>query len=482
MAKIIRPLAFLIGIGLIAVLAALLVSGVVALTVGLPAASYIYPGSPGTVALAVLNLFFVVGIPATMLILAIMRVFMRSNFRPRWRFGLWAFWLINVIGMFAIGSFTLSQFSHAAEPQKMGSEPLAINSDTLFVEMERSPAREALIQFGDNSCISGDQFYNGHIHLNFLRSKSGNFEIEQVTQSRGKSIREAEQLANNVDYQYRLEGNRLVLPSYFIIPKGEKWRGQFVELKIYVPDGKFVHRGHRTTRFTNYVQDNPDHRFSIWHSGDLWQMTPKGMISPEEIAKAQQHFDFSDFSKIRVEGNIEMRLRQGDKFNIDVTDGERLLDRLDISQSDDRLTLRSEANHRFGLDVTLPDLSELWVIDGREVEMRDFKLKKLRIVNEAEADIKIFADIDSLQAELTGQNELELRGNGFYLEAYLSDGAELDAGYFEVKNAKLEVQDRSGAKVSVADTIWRQPDGGKVDSRHQPVLLDLGGQALDEEQ
>lgn len=478
MRRALRPIAFLTGIALIAFLGVMLVSGVVGLTAGLPAAKFIYPHSPGTIAIAVVNFLFVIGIPVTMLILAIMRVFMRSNFKPRWQFGLWAFWFLNVVGAFAIGTFTVKQFSHATpSPISMGTLPAAIGSDTLFVDMGPSPARDAIFQFGDNTCISDGQLYNGHIHLNFKRSKTGEFAIELMVDSRGKSIKEAAELAGKVQYEYRLEGNRLVLPSYFVIPKGEKWRGQNVEVNIFVPDGKYVRRGNRTAHFTYHVDRDRDHRFEHWNNKYIWQMTPKGMVAPGLVEENRERYNFSDFSKIRTEGQVELRLRQGDEFKIKITDGGRSTDRLKISQSGERLTLRGEGGHRFSMDITMPELTELWLIESRDVEIRDFNLQKLRIVNEGRGDIDIFADIDSLSVELSQHNELDIRGKGNYLKAFLSENATLEAEHFEARNASIDMQPSTRAYVSVSDTLRQHVDGDerRLKLRGKPIILDLDG-------
>ena len=72
--------------------------------------------------------------------------------------------------------------------------------------------------------------------------------------------------------------------------------------------------------------------------------------------------------------------------------------------------------------------------------------KNLHIVNEGSAAIKVYANIDNLQVELTGDNELDVRGEGNYLNAILSDNAELDAEHFTVKKARVELVKRKLGK------------------------------------
>lgn len=490
MRKIIRPIIFLIGVSLIIALGGMLVAAVVSLTVGMPAINFIYPNSPGTVSLAIANAFFIIGIPLTMLIFAIMRVFMGSNYRPKWQFGLWAFWFINVIGAFAIGSFTVRQFSHSSSPQEMGRNAISLTSDTLFVEMERSPAHDAIIQFSDNTCISDGQLLTGHVNLNFFRSKTGFFEVEKVGHSRGKSIQEAVGLVEQIDFNYQVEGDRIILPSHFVVPEGTKWRGQGVDLNIYVPDGKFVKRDRRSSRFIHQVEMDEKNDFHTWKSGYLWQMTPAGMVAPELMKKTEQFFDHQGFSKIRVEGNINLRLKQGSDFNLKMVEGERHMDDVRISQNGDRLNLRTKNDHgpRMTFEVTVPTLEELWLISSRDVEVRDFNLEKLRLVNEGSGDLEVFADIDSLNVELSGRGEVSVRGNGTHLKGFVTDEARLEAEHFEVKNARVEVVERGRIDLAVSDSLRTnlELEDHSLKVRGNPVILNLDGErkgkeALEEE-
>ncbi|MEZ4956928.1 MAG: DUF2807 domain-containing protein [Saprospiraceae bacterium] len=66
------------------------------------------------------------------------------------------------------------------------------------------------------------------------------------------------------------------------------------------------------------------------------------------------------------------------------------------------------------MDITLPRLEELWIMQSDDVEIKDFKLDNLHIVNEGNGRINAFADIKNLDVQLTGNNEFDIRAKAIF--------------------------------------------------------------------
>ena len=445
--KIIKPLLSIIGILLLVALVLFWIAILVALFVGMPITQFIYPGSGMTAFLGTFNILTVIGIPLLMIALFIMRVFLKSNFRPKWQFGLWAFWFINLISLSLVAMMTAKDFQHGEE-KRVSEEAFSLPSDTLHVEMERSPFYNSWFRIGDEFIVSDEKLVARSIRVSFEKSSSGQLEIIQKNESRGVSLSEANQLAESIGYAYHLDGNRLILPSYFTIQKGEKWRGQHIHLNILVPEGMYVERnGHLSNRI-DWVRRDNDYKFPRYRQNNYtWRMGPKGMTAPGYDTDRKKEFNFSGFSKIRVDGRIELDIRQGNHFNVVLDETDRPHD-IEVNYTDGRLDLSTKGNPRetFHFNITMPRLEELWVVESKDIEIRDFKLQDMHIVNEGDGDINAFADIQNLNIHLTGNNELNLRGEGNYLSAILSDHSELDAEHFSVKKASMEVDNKSLAK------------------------------------
>lgn len=446
---------------------------VVGLFVGLPFANFAAPGSTLTTFLGTFNILFVLGIPLLMLALFISRVFLRSNFRPKWQFGLWAFWVINLLSLSMISMMTVKDFQHSNELGIM-DETYDINSDTLLVEMERSPYTDSWFNFGDEILISDNQLVARSIRVSFKKSPSNRLEIIQENEARGGSITESERLAAAIDYTCQLEGNKLILPSHFTVKRGDKWRAQEVRIQVLVPEGMYVDRNDEVSRKIYDVEEDREYKFPWYRqSSHLWQMGPNGMIAPEYVADYKKEFNISGFSKIRLEGDIKLRLKQGNHYKIVLNESDHQ-NEVDITQTDNRLNIYAsdKYNETYELEITLPHLEELWIMQSDDVEIKDFKLDNLHIVNEGNGRINAFADIKNLDVQLTGDNEFDIRGEGDFLNAILSDNAELDAEHFTVKKANVELDNGSLAKVSATDTLWRKAIDSEIISRRAPMMIE----------
>ncbi len=468
--KIIKPIAFVIGILLVAWLALIWLAAVGGLFWGLPFSSFLLPETPLLTTLGVINLLVFIGIPILMLILTVMRIFMRTNFKPRWSVGLWIFWWVNLMSLMFVGMSTAKEFSTGGT-SNIGGKILQPTTDTLFIELDKSQYDNVLFQIGDELSMSGDKLIDGDINLRIVKSDDSNFELIQTHHSRGRSIEETEKLANAIDYQYKMEGNRLILANNFIIPKGEKWRGQKVNFTLKVPVGKWIKVEHDAKRTLEDIQQDPEHGFPWWSEEYYWQMGPEGMVAPGYVQDHKKDYPFRDFNKIRVEGEIQLNIRQGNDYRVQL-DGEEISEEnLQFSLTGDRLSIVATASGSV-LDITLPRLDELWAIHSEQININDFNQAQLRIVNEGDAHIKAFVEVENLTIELTGSNSLDLRGKGKSLRAVLSEDADLDAEHFTVSTADVHVMNNSSAKISATDTL-RQivQDGSNLESKRNPVVI-----------
>jgi hypothetical protein len=365
---------------------------------------------------------------------------------------------------------TAKEFSTGGT-SNIGGKTLQPSPDTLFVEMDNSKYDNVLFQIGDELSMSGDKLIDGDINLRIVKADGANFELIQTHHSRGRSIEETEKLANAIDYQYRIEGNRLILPNNFIIPRGEKWRGQKVNLTLKVPVGKWVKVEDNAKRTLQDVQQDPEHGFPWWGEEYYWQMGQEGMVAPGYVQDHKKDYSFRDFNKIRVEGDIRLSIHQGNDFSVRQNGEEISGEELQISQVGDRLSIVASSSAG-ELAITLPRLDELWAINSGEIAINDFNQEQLRIVNEGEAGIKAFVEVENLSAELTGSNTLDLRGKGKNLRAVLSEDAHLDAEHFTVSTADVHAMNNSFAKISATDTL-RQivQEGSTLESKRNPVLI-----------
>ncbi len=462
--KVIRPIGFIIGVALVALLVLFWVFSVGGLFIGLPFGSFLLPGSSFITTLGVVNLLIFLGVPLLMLALGVMRLFMRTNFKPRWTAGLWLFWALNLVSLVFVGTKTMRQFAHGADVGLGANTANFAPTDTLFIDFEKNPYDDSFMRFGGDLYISDNKLISENIRVRVEKSESNKLEVFQSNYSRGEGMEEGQQLANKIAYQYRIEGNRLVLPRFFEIPKGEKWRGQRVNLTIKVPEGKWVQHGNEVNWDDLDLQVDEQYPFPYWESQYAWKMGPNGLFNPEyakeQADKEARDLTLSNFSKIKLEGNIRLNIRQAGEFSFKFTEGGDQNDKVDISQQGDQLFIstKQELDGVVVLEITTPNLTELYLVNSDDVALTDFDLASFRLVNEGEGNVKFKANVNNLDVQLSGDNELELSGNCNHLKAVLDNEARLDAEQFSVRVADITASNDSWVKISATDTLLQHFD------------------------
>ncbi|MEY3050707.1 MAG: hypothetical protein RLY31_492 [Bacteroidota bacterium] len=285
--KTIKPITFAVGLILVITLGITWIGLVAGTFVGSPFLSFILPGKPLLYALAIINILALVGIPLLMLILGVMRIFMRTHFKPKWVLGLWIFWGLNVMCISLLSSSVLRDFQTDATPPP-ASQKSFMDVDTLSIEMVDAYSDFLFLHFGDKLRMAGDNLLSSNVSVNIQRSDTNTFEIVQSNSSRGRNAADGAAAANAIQYNWRINGNRLLLDDAFTIPDGTPWRGQKVNLTVKIPENKWLAFDRRTKGFLGTLtldQDKPSPPRRDFYRY-TWQMGPYGLFTP----------DFSDSS------------------------------------------------------------------------------------------------------------------------------------------------------------------------------------------
>ncbi|MAT54367.1 MAG: hypothetical protein CMN32_07770 [Saprospirales bacterium] len=470
-----KPLAYAIGIALIIFLALFWIATVGMLFFGMPFTAFLAPEPKYLTTLGIINVLLMVGIPVLMGILMVMRIFMKTYFKPRWAAGLWIFWIVNVVSFFFVGTKTASDFSAGAEM----SMPLEANLgsvDTLVLEFSKNPYNSSWMRIGDLLYVSGDKLISTNIVLSVEKSESGNFEIMQKRMARGATPEQAEQQAQAIDFEYTLEGNTLKVPSYYVLDKGQKWRAQEVELLIRVPEGKYIRFEGKTPRAQRRLDIDSNYSFP-WHLGGYTaQMTSNGLISQQYLQEDDHYHWLEGVTKVKGEGPLKFEIIKGDLPLAHIRRGERYTDHVSFKKNGDELVVSTdfdEAEYPIVIEIIVPSVNELEFLNTDDVELSGFHLPSLTLRSEGEHEIRgEELNVNNLSVELGGDVGMRLEGEGQMLTARLSGDVKLDAEDYIVKTADVVLTGDSFAKLAVTDTLYQSvgEDCG-LEVLHSPVVV-----------
>ena len=230
---------FILGIITISVLAALFGVGV-ATTGLLPLKKFILEDGLQSWSFIGTILFFI-WVPVIAIVASIIRKiagFKKSNIWVRSSFiALWVFGWVCISYFFSSLGNSFSKHNQPVE-QSIG----LVNPALDYLEVTASPRMKYYEQRWFN--IEPFQVYNDdtvrvrNLKIRIVQSKTDSFEVKYVTMSNGKSISEANLLAEKINFSVLQQDSTLFLDRGIAITNKDKFRNQHVIMTIAVPIGK----------------------------------------------------------------------------------------------------------------------------------------------------------------------------------------------------------------------------------------------------
>jgi hypothetical protein len=194
-----------------------------------------------------ITILIILCVPLLMLIYNGLRMILRF---PRVRhLGLTAFyvWLIGLMlgGYFAFRVVNLYK-DHAEIKQSIKIEKPV--TDTLYIALSgKDPSAKYLDQqvyslLGTSRAVypSRDELYLLP-KVGFIVATDSLFKAERFDYSRGRTAQEAKLRISRMIFSSAISGDTLFIDPFVKIPGGESWRGQEINIRISVPEGKYVH-------------------------------------------------------------------------------------------------------------------------------------------------------------------------------------------------------------------------------------------------
>lgn len=328
---------FILGIITISVLAALFGIGV-ATTGLLPLKKFILEEGLQTWAFIGTILLFI-WVPVVAIVTSIVRkiagfkkanIWVRSSFIALWSLG----WVCLFYFMSSLGN----SFSKHNQPNEQAI--VLANPAVDYLEVTASPKMKYYEQRWFN--IEPFQVFNDdtvrvrNLKIRIVQSKTDSFEVKYVTMSNGKSISEANMLAQKINFSVKQQDSILMLDRGIAITKTDKFRNQHVIMTIAVPVGKRFKitnkgwsqtnirvnsRGVRSETMNHFGGDdiwvdewneNWDNESYAYDRGVEYKMTKDG------LERIKSEFDENEVDDYQTEdGNIDEMEQQLEKLKRD---------------------------------------------------------------------------------------------------------------------------------------------------------------------
>ncbi|MFH6987333.1 PspC domain-containing protein [Flavobacterium collinsii] len=191
-----------------------------------------------------LLMFFAVGIPFFFLTLLGFKL-LSPNLKSIGnitKYTLLAIWIIAVAIAISIGIKQATELSY--DNKMVEKKTININpTDTLYVKFRyndyyaKDLNHHSDFEFVQDSA-NNQLIYSNDVRLHVLHTDEAAPYIQIEKTARGNSFINAKQRAEKINYKFQINGNRLILDNYFLTDVKNKFRGQEVDVYLYLPEGQ----------------------------------------------------------------------------------------------------------------------------------------------------------------------------------------------------------------------------------------------------
>jgi phage shock protein PspC (stress-responsive transcriptional regulator) len=288
--------------------------------------------SPSSITLFNAGLFLMIGAPVIGIIYTTLRAVLGTRARAPW-----LKWVLTIAFWLGVAMVAIPTYKTALEFRTQATKKEQINlmqpaNGTLLVELTDSAGNTFSEEQDDNSfhvgfggvTINGDNLDEvqlikiGKPELQLMPSANDSFYVEYITTSRGRT--KADVAINNASVVYKLaqQDTLLKLPAYLLLDKTKKWRGQKLELRIAVPEGKKVSFAGNIDFWAAIVKG--DNSYDQTYFANTTWTTENGKIkclncekqASEEIV-IEQHIDKMDKQLQEHEKQLQEKMKQAEE-------------------------------------------------------------------------------------------------------------------------------------------------------------------------
>ncbi|CAM4401377.1 PspC domain-containing protein [Zobellia nedashkovskayae] len=312
--------------------------------------------------------FFAIGIPFFFLLYLGLKILVNNlkSIGSIAKFSLLGLWLISIIMLivFGIKQASARAFSESTvNTENLYFQPL---TDTLEINLEsydRKFRNKRKVEMRNGLTITrnaaGEEvMVMDEVSIYIEKSRDSLTKIEIIKESDGPSFDVAENYAEAINYNYKVENNILYLQDFLTTARKHKMMNQEVRVNLYIPVGTVINyvsdSGYRCWRFHIENDRNLD---ACEMGGFIWKMGPDGELKcqecPEIIEEDDNDDDNNGRNKIRIDENgIDIDIQEdGESIKMKIgKDGVHINSNEDDTDGQNRINIDEN-----GIDIDIDD-------------------------------------------------------------------------------------------------------------------------------
>ncbi|MFD1601775.1 PspC domain-containing protein [Flavobacterium artemisiae] len=160
------------------------------------------------------------------------------------KYTLLAVWIISLaitVSILIKQATEISYENKVVEKKITGIKP----TDTLFVKFKYSDYYAKSLDYNREfyfvqDSVNNELIYSNMVQLHILRTDELTPFIQVEKSAKGNSFANAKKRAEKINYKFEIQGNNLFLDNYFLTDVKNKFRGQEVDIYLYLPEGQLI--------------------------------------------------------------------------------------------------------------------------------------------------------------------------------------------------------------------------------------------------
>lgn len=431
-------------------------------------------GSTFQSVLSIIGLILLVGIPALAIVYVGFRILMDTRARVKGltptMIGLWVLGLILVT---VNGTLLATDFQHKEDL----SETVTLeqpSGDKLYLNAKEDTSAslaQAAINLGSTKMKVNDRsiiLENG-VDLDIQKAESNNFKLRIDRSARGATPEQARNYAKQLEFDFHQKDSAIFVNPIITLPQANRWRVQKVDLTLLVPSNRQVVLT-QSSRDVIYDVENVHNMYDGNMVGHTWEMRQKGLTcvtcsssdldEQSSMSGTSRSFDIKGYDEVEVAGAFNVDVNYADDYKTVLKGPERLLDEVDVSITNDQLTVSKQE----GVGDIFDDGTVKVILETPELEALDLKGAgqssitglsgksfDITLAGATESDVNI--SYDKVTTEVLGASSLHLVGSGKSLNAEVLGASTMNAKGYDVTDAELEVAGSSEAWVNATTNL-----------------------------
>jgi len=272
--------------------------------------------------LLVIFMFIAIAIPFVVLFMLGLKILSSNvkSFSATTKLSLLGVWIIAILGLSFAGINFASQTAYKGVHNQ--SEELPVNAqDTLAIKMigddNLSNKKELRRSHSFETVIDNDveKLYATRINVNIKPTDKATAFVKIRKESDGKNRLTANKDAESIEYKFNLTEKNLMLNGYFLSDLKNKFKGQLIDVTIYLSVNSVVYLDASTQTYLNdvnnvqniYDGDMPKHYYKMNENG-LECLDCDPSIFGDTFKNKNENFNLNI-----NENGIEIKVKDGDK-------------------------------------------------------------------------------------------------------------------------------------------------------------------------